>query len=204
MYYDHEDMDALKLEPHRTTLLVVDVQERLLPAMPAAHQRRIVAAHELLLDAARLLKVHTVATEQYPKGLGNTVPAVRALFDAFDVPVFEKTQFSACCVKGVTDALALVDARTVIVTGMETHVCVFQTVRDLLHKGYQVHVPFDAVASRDPECRRVALDTLRGCGAKITTAETVVFDLLRDAKHPEFRAISARVKAMPIEADTSR
>jgi nicotinamidase-related amidase len=123
------------------------------------------------------------------------------MLDGFDVPVFEKTVFSAASVEGVSDALALVDARTVIVTGMEAHVCVFQTVRDLLHKGFHVHVPFDAVASRDPECRRAALSMLADVGAKITTAETVAFDLLRDAKHPEFRAISARVKAMPIELD---
>jgi nicotinamidase-related amidase len=203
MYYDRRRMDALKLEAHRTTLLVVDVQEKLLPAMPPAHQRRLIAAHELLLEAARLLKVHTIATEQYPRGLGATAAPVRAMLDTFDwcaVPVFEKTVFSAAAVHGVTDALSLVDARTVIVTGMETHVCVFQTVRDLLHKGFHVHVPFDAVASRDPECRRVALETLRGCGAKITSSESVVFDLLKDAKHPEFRAISARVKALPIEA----
>lgn len=204
VYYDRRIMHALKLDPHRTTLLVVDMQERLLPAMPANHQRRIVAANELLLDTARRLKVHTIATEQYPKGLGHTVSSLRALFDAFDVAVFEKTQFSACGIKQVTDALALTDARTVIVTGMETHVCVFQTVRDLLQMGYHVHVPFDAVASRDPECKRVALEALRECGAKVTTAETVVFDLLRDANHPEFRAISARVKAMPIDVDTSR
>jgi nicotinamidase-related amidase len=196
-------MDALKLDPHRTTLLVVDVQERLLPAMPPAHQRRLIACHELLLDAARLLEIHTIATEQYPKGLGKTVPAVQAMFDAFDVAVFEKTVFSAASVQNVTDALSLVNARTVIVTGMEAHVCVFQTVRDLLHKGFNVHVPFDAVASRDPECRRWALEILRDAGAKVTSTESVVFDWLRDAKHPEFRAIAARVKAMPIESDAA-
>lgn len=195
-------MDAFKLDPKRTALLVVDAQERLLPAMPAAHQRRLVACHELLLDAARLLRVHTVATEQYPKGLGRTIPSVRAALDAFDwcaVPVFEKTVFSAANVKGVTDALALVDARAVIVTGMEAHVCVFQTVRDLLHKGFRVHVPFDAVASRDPECRTNALALMRHAGATITTSESVAFDLLADASNEHFRAISQRVKALPIE-----
>jgi nicotinamidase-related amidase len=195
-------MDAFKLDPKRTALLVIDAQERLLPAMPPAHQRRLVAAHELLLDAARLLRVHTIATEQYPKGLGRTVPALRAALDAFDwcaVPVFEKTAFSAAHVKGVTDALSLVDARTVIVTGMEAHVCVFQSVRDLIHKGFRVHVPFDAVASRDPECRAVALDLMRQAGATITTSESVVFDLLADASNEHFRAVSQRVKALPIE-----
>lgn len=197
-------MDALKLDAQRTTLLVIDVQEKLLPAMPEAHQRRLVAAHELLLDAARALSVHAIATEQYPRGLGSTVPAVRALLEQGAVPIFEKTVFSAAQVSGVTDALSLVDARTVIVTGMEAHVCVFQTVRDLLHKGFAVHVPFDAVASRDPECKRAALDALAAAGAKITTSETVVFDLLKDAKHPAFRAISARVKALPIEGTSGR
>lgn len=197
-------MDALKLDARRTTLLVIDVQEKLLPAMPEAHQRRLIAAHELLLDAARALSMHTLATEQYPRGLGSTAPSVRALLEQASAPIFEKTVFSAAAVGGVTDALSLVDARTVIVTGMEAHVCVFQTVRDLLHKGFAVHVPFDAVASRDPECRRVALDALAAAGAKITTSETVAFDLLADAKHAAFRAISARVKALPIEGTPVR
>ncbi len=192
-------MDAITLVAAHTALLVVDVQEKLLPAMPTAEAPRLLRAVDLLLDAADRFGLPTWVTEQYPSGLGATVPELRARLEtmARRPPVLAKTIFSATGVPEVPTALAASGARSVIVTGVEAHVCVFQTARDLARRGYHVHVPFDAVASRDPACKQAALALLASHGVTITTTETVVFDLLGDAASPHFRALSKLVRALP-------
>lgn len=191
-------MDALTLIPSQTALLVVDVQERLMPAMHAPHAARLLACLDVLLEAARLFDLPVFATEQYPQGLGPTVLAVRERLASFDPPVHpaEKTVFSALAPAEVARGLASSGARSVIVTGVESHVCVFQTARELKRRGFHVHVPFDAVASRDPQCREAALALLARHGVSVTTTETVVFDLLGDAKSPHFRPLSKLVRAL--------
>src|SRR5262245_22489717 len=99
-------------------------------------------------------------------------------------------------------ALAASGARSVIAVGMEAHVCVFQTARELHRRGYNTHVPFDAVASRDPACREHGLELLRRNGVSITTTETIVFDLLGSADNPQFKPLSARVKNIPLPPNT--
>lgn len=200
-------MDALTLPPSpATALLVVDIQERLIAAMPPREASRLVACTELLLDAARLFELPVFVTEQHPRGLGATVAPVRAVLDTFAKPprVFEKTVFNAHAADGLGEALEASGARAVIVVGMEAHVCVFQTARSLAKQGYLVQLPFDAVTSRDPACKHTALAALAAHGALVTSAETVVFDLLGDAKHPHFKALSGRVKALPIEPTAAR
>lgn len=191
-------MDAITLAPGRTGLVVVDVQEKLVPAMHAPDAARMLRAVDLLLETARLLGMPVWATEQYPQGLGRTVPAVAEALAAFDpgVAVVEKTAFSAAEPMEVSRAIAASGVRSVIVAGVEAHVCVFQTARDLARRGLHVHVPFDAVASRDPECRATALRLLAQHGASVTTAETAVFDLLGDARNVHFRALSKKVRAL--------
>lgn len=193
-------MDAITLEPSSTALLVVDVQERLAAAMPDFDRRRTIASIELLLETARLLRMPVLATEQYPRGLGPTVEPIKVFFQQFDPPVavVEKTVFSALGSPDIARTLSNLKVRSVITVGMEAHVCVFQTARELKARGYYPHVPFDAVASRNPECRQMALASLRHHGVTVTTTETVVFDLLRDASHPHFKALSQRVKNLPL------
>jgi nicotinamidase-related amidase len=193
-------MDAISLHPATTALLVVDVQERLLPAMPEFEARRMVAGIELLVDTARLLRLPVLVTEHYTRGLGSTLQSLKALLEQVEPRplVVEKTLFSAMGPNEVPRALCATGARAVITVGMEAHVCVFQTARELRARGYYTHVPFDAVASRDPACKQTALSLLASQGVTVTTTETIVFDLLRDARHPHFRALSQRVKALPL------
>lgn len=194
-------MDPLALSSKTAALLVVDVQERLLAAMPPREATRLVASIELLTETARLFQMPVVVTEQHPKGLGPTAASLRAIFEQFSSPirVVEKTVFDAFEADGVADAIASTGAASVIVVGMEAHVCVFQTARSAAAKGYRAHVPYDAVCSREPASKRTALRSLGGNGVTITSAETVAFDLLGDAKNPHFKAISARVKALPLD-----
>ncbi len=189
-------MDALSLDPTQTALLMVDMQERLLPAMPEGDGGRLLRSVALLLETARRLGLPTVVTEQYPQGLGPTLLPLREAMSRFAAApsVHSKTTFSAAAVPEVRAALA--DKRSVVVVGMEAHVCVFQTVRELVRRGHRVHVPMDAVASRDPRCRDAALSLLAAHGALVTTTETVVFDLLGDSQHPEFRALSREVRGL--------
>lgn len=189
-----------RIEPTQAALLLVDLQEKLLPAMPEGDARRLLACAELLAEAARLFRIPTVVTEQHPRGLGPTVPSLRALLEGVEprALVAEKTVFNALGSVEVARALANRRPRTVVVAGVEAHVCVLQTVRELLERGFQVLLPFDAVASRDPRSRDVALGLMERLGAAVTTTESVVFDLLGDAKNEHFKALSARVKALPL------
>ena len=127
-----------RLEPGSSLLLVVDVQERLAAAMPAAAMERLVANAGLLLEAARLLRVPVVASEQYPKGLGPTVVALADRLHAVGVQPIDKLTFDAVDEPRVAQAIAQHSPRSVIVVGMEAHVCVFQTARELARRGYTV------------------------------------------------------------------
>jgi nicotinamidase-related amidase len=193
-------MDPLTVRAESTALIIVDVQERLLAAMPERDARRMLACIELLAETARVLRIPVFLTEQYPKGLGPTVPSVLSALGRHEArpAALEKTVFSATGPVEVPRGLASAGVRSVIAVGMEAHVCLFQTARDLRAGGYYVHVPFDAVASRDQDCKRTALDLLARNGVSVTTTETLVFDLLQDASHPNFRELSKRVKDLPL------
>jgi nicotinamidase-related amidase len=183
----------LKLDRSRAVLLVIDVQERLAAAMPEEildRARRNIAA---LSQGMARLGAPVLATEQYPRGLGPTLPDVRAALPSQVQPV-EKVDFSCYAVPQLREALAATGRRQVVACGMETHVCVFQTARDLLAEGYEVFVPHDAVASRQVDNLRVGLDLISRAGGIITATETVLFDLLGRAGTPEFKAISALIK----------
>ena len=189
-------MDAITLVPGQTALLVVDVQEKLMPAMHAPDAARMLRAVDLLLETAQRMKLPVFVTEQYPAGLGPTVASVRAKLADMSPkpPVYEKTVFSALGPPEVARGLVDAGVRSVIVVGVEAHVCVFMTARDLCRRGFHVHVPFDAVASRDPGCKTTALAALATQGVTVTTTETAVFDLLGDAKNLHFRPLSKLVR----------
>ncbi len=163
----------------RAALVVVDVQEgfrRYDSFLPVA------SACAKLVQAARILEVPTLASEQYPKGLGHTAPEV-GLTD--DQALVEKTVFSAAR----ADGFDLGGASQAIVCGIETHVCVSQTVHDLLGAGLEVHVPADAVGSRHAIDYERGLERLERAGAVVTTVEAALFELLERAGTPEFKAV---------------
>ena len=183
----------LRLLPERTIVLCVDVQERLSAAIPAELLQRLRKNAAILLRGAAALGVPVLVSEQYKKGLGDTLPD---LLEALPPGSrrFEKLAFSAWASAPVAQAIVDSGRSQVIVFGMETHICVFQTTRDLCHTGFSVHLPHDAVASRDPENMRLGLVLAERAGAVVTSVETVLFDLLHRAGSAEFKTISALVK----------
>ena len=181
----------LKLDRSKAAVLVVDIQSRLTPAMPPEALASVVKYTRALVGAAKELGLPVLATEQYPKGLGNLIPEVR---DVLPSPPMEKVHFSCGADPAFSAALEKNGRRQVVVCGMETHVCVFQTVRDLVAAGYEVHVCADAVSSRTDEHRRVGIDLCRQAGGIVTTAETAIFDLLHQAGTPEFKKVAPLVK----------
>jgi nicotinamidase-related amidase len=183
-----------RLDPGSSLLLVVDVQERLAAVMPRDAMDRLVANTLLLLETARLLNVPVLASEQYPRGLGATVAPVAEELRALGVSPIDKLGFDACSEPRLARAIADRAPRTVVVVGMETHVCVFQTTRELVRRGHDVHVVADAVTSRREENRLLGLALCERAGAFATPAETVVFDWLGRAGTDEFKAISKRMR----------
>lgn len=183
-------MKTLRPDPARLAVVIVDMQEKLLPAMDAS--AAIVRQHGILVQGAKALKLPVLATEQYPKGLGPTVPELKALLDP--AATFEKTAFSCFGSAAFADAVVAGGFRQVAVAGVETHVCVQQTVLDALARGLEVFLLADAVSSRSPANRETALRLMLHAGAAVTSVESLLFDCLRDAAHPEFRTISKLVR----------
>src|SRR5215471_16255980 len=184
----------LRLVPGKTAVIVVDIQEKLAPAMPERRLADVLRATTILVESARLLGAPIFATVQYTKGLGPMVQAVARVLAEAGVAPIEKTHFSAVDAPGFADALRRSDVTDAVVVGMETHVCIYQTVRDLRAAGYTVDVPSDGVCSRRDDARDAGLSLAERCGAQVTTAETVVLDWLRDSAAPEFRAISRLIR----------
>lgn len=185
------DLSSFWLDPAQSVLLVIDVQSRLVPAMPQAVYERMRATTSMLVEAATLMDIPVVTTEQYPKGIGHTVPELAA---ACANGVIEKTSFGCCGEPAFLSALQKFGRRQVIVTGMEAHVCVYQTVLGLLGEGYHVHLVRDAICSRRKEDFRAGVSNAARAGALVVTAEIALFQLLRDSRHERFRAISGLVK----------
>jgi nicotinamidase-related amidase len=182
-------MPTFRLKLDQAALLVVDIQERLCAAMDRDALDRMLARTNAAIEGARALGLPVILTEQYPKGLGPTHSLVRMRLG--DVKPVEKLEFSAA----VPHALEKLGARPqVLLAGMETHICVFQTVRDLTERGLTPFLLADAVLSRSPEDRRVGLDLCRDAGAHVVTVEAALFDLLGRAGTPEFKKVSAAVR----------
>jgi nicotinamidase-related amidase len=145
----------------------------------------------VLLKVARRLGLPIVASEQYRKGLGETVPELRELLPKEPI---EKLEFSCGASKPVAREIVQTGRKQVVVVGMEAHVCVFQTVRDLLRGGFAVFLPQDAVVSRSEENRQVGLRLSEKAGATVTSTETIVFDLLGVAGTPEFKELAPLIR----------
>ncbi len=186
---------SIKLRREDTSLLFVDIQVRLAAAMPPEALDSALRAWVLLVETAGRLRLPTAVSEQYPKGLGPTLPVLRESIGKLAPPArfFEKLDFSAADHPILTQFLGQ-GRRTVIVVGMESHVCVYQTVRDLVQRGFVVHVPVDAVVSRRDIDYDAALRLYERAGAIVTSTEVVVFDLLGRAEGEEFKALSRLIK----------
>lgn len=144
-----------------------------------------------MAEAANILKIPIIATEQYPKGLGNTVEEIDT--SSFKERVFSKTKFSMV-IPEVEEQLKQLKVENIVLMGIETQVCVLQTTMDLLEKNYNVHVLADGVSSRTMVERMYALERIRQIGGFVTTSECTLFMLLSDSKHPNFREVQSLVK----------
>lgn len=179
-----------KLNRNDAVLIVIDLQERLMNAMK--DREKVYKNTNLLLSTAKEFNIPVILSEQYPRGLGETVAVIKENLPA-DYIYVDKQSFSLCGA-GLFEKLVNIGKNTVIVCGSETHVCVFQTVRDLVEAGYNVHLVRDAVCSRFDENYENSLSLMSELGAVVTNSETVVFDLLVTAGTKEFKAISPLIK----------
>ncbi|MBK6355935.1 MAG: hydrolase [Betaproteobacteria bacterium] len=171
-------------------LLVVDIQQKLAPAIHDSE--RVVANSVRLLDGARQLGVPAFVSEQYIKGLGPSLEAIRTA--AVDARFFEKTHFSCAAEPGVIDLLRAAKRPQIILTGTEAHVCVLQTAFGLLAAGFEVYLVADAASSRTPENRSAAIERMRAAGIGIVTTEMVLFEWLHQAGTDDFRQLLPLIK----------
>ena len=188
-----EQPGQLQLQRHRAALLVIDVQVRLVAAMPEERMRWVQKNTQTMLSGARELGLPIVVTEQYPKGIGATIAEVLEVLPE-DHERIPKVDFSCCAVPEVMKQLDTHQRKQLILCGMETHICVFQTARDLLRQGYEVFVPQDTVISRSDANHEIGLQLMERAGAVITSTETALFDMLEKAGTPEFKVISKLIK----------
>jgi hypothetical protein len=173
-----------------SVVVAIDIQDKLLVKIPTAAP--LVRNAGFVLDVAAALSVPMRATEQYPKGLGPTTAEIARRLPA-TLPA--KTSFSCCGAGTFLEELEMLRRPNVVLVGMETHVCVAQTALDLLHAGLHVFLPVDALAARSALDHDTALRRLEQAGAILTTAEAVAFEWMRDAAHPQFKAVSALIIA---------
>ncbi|HMN03482.1 hydrolase [Geobacter anodireducens] len=184
-------MEKFFLDRQQAVLVVIDVQEKLCAAMDPEVLERLTKNTGILLEAAQELGMPVVATEQYAKGLGCTLPVLK---EKIGGDACEKMTFSCCGDEAFLNRLAALGRKQVIITGMETHVCVLQTVIELLERGYHVHLVRDAIMSRRKENWFVGMEVARDAGAVITSTETALFQLLRVAGTDEFKKLSKLVR----------
>lgn len=178
------------IRKQHTALLVVDVQEKLVNVM---HEREsLVDKLDRLIRGVRVLQLPVLLTEQYPRGLGPTIAELGEILDPYS-PI-EKREFSCCDNVEFVAALEQTGRNTILVSGIEAHVCVYQTVARLLDRGYQVEVVADAVDSRFPMDKQIALQKMRDLGARLTTVEMTLLELQQVARGDEFKAISRLIK----------
>ena len=174
----------------KCVLVVIDIQGKLAQLM---HQKEaLIENAQKLIKGVQILEIPIIVTEQYPKGLGPTIPEVVALFPSFKP--LPKVAFSCCGDEGFQRELLAVDRRQIMICGIETHVCVYQTTVDLLASGYEVEVVADVVSSRTADNREIALQRIRDEGANITSVEMALFELMKVAEGPKFKEVSKIVK----------
>ncbi len=187
------DSNSLICNSENSTLLLVDIQDKLISIMPGKVMDRLKKNTILLLNAASLLSIPVIATRQYPKGLGPIDKEITEMLDENTLR-YDKTCFSCAGVDNLIEDLKKNGRSQIIVTGIEAHICVIQTALDLLVEGFQVFVVIDAVASRQRENYENAIARLQQAGVVCINSESVVFEWLKDASHQAFKTLSAMVR----------
>ncbi len=182
----------VKMEREQAILIVVDVQDVLMKQMNQQIGENVIRNIRTLLAFAKKMAIPILITEQYPKGLGETVPEIKTGLGSI-LPM-EKVSFSCCGVEMFNNKLNRSERKQVILTGIETHVCVLQTAGDLIQKGYEVHVVADAICSRRKLDWEIGLRWMEKKGAMISTTEIIAFQLLKEAGTEEFRGLSKLLK----------
>lgn len=179
---------TIDIKTENSAFLFIDIQEKL-----TAMLRKDKAAKkaEILAKTAKILNIKSIITEQYPQGLGSTIPSVKYCIPD-SAKFFEKTSFNALETDGVKESLG--DVKNIFIFGIETHICVLQTTLALLENGYNVFVVKDACASRETEEFKAGINLMEKEGAKIMTTEIVLFELLKSSKHPHFKEVQLLIK----------
>lgn len=183
-------MERFFLKPEDSALVIIDIQERLAAVM--GERESVIKNCLHLIELSKLMNIPILVTEQYPKGLGPTVEELRKALPNYSP--LEKISFNCCEEKNFLSEIEKLGRKRLILTGMETHICILQTSLGLLERGFYVHVVSDAVCSRKEEDKRTGLELIRDAGAVITCTETVLFQELRTAGKEEFKTISKRIR----------
>ncbi len=179
------------LDAAQTALVIIDMQEAFRTQISDFAETAVRIA--LVAHAAQLLNVPLIVTEQYPRGLGHTADEIRTVLPV-GLEVIEKTAFSSCGASEFVARLETTAARHVLVCGIEAHICVNQTTHDLLARGLKVHLLTDCITARAPENKELALAKMQQSGALLSSTEMALFELLRDARHEQFKAIQKLIK----------
>ena len=186
----NQGKEEMRIKASECSGLVIDIQERLFPAMHGRDE--LLHRVQLLLDGLKILNIPILVTEQYPKGLGATIDPLVSLLDQANT--IEKISFSCCGEPGFMSALENLDRKRVVICGIEAHVCVLQTAIDLVERGFTPVVVADCISSRNPEDKMIAIERMRQEGALITSSESLLFELTNVAGTSQFKSISRLVK----------
>ena len=183
-------MTVKRLKKDNTLLVVIDFQEKLMPAM---HHKEVLEDKMVrMAKGSRVMGIPALVTQQYTKGLGATIPSIAEALGEFTP--FDKTSYSIMGDPAIAEALRAMGKKNIIITGIESHICVAQSALDLLEEGYDVFICGDCVSSRKPEDQRLAELRLMEAGAVYTSMEAILFELCGGAKEPGFKEISAIIK----------
>ena len=180
----------MRITKENTTGLIIDIQEKLFPVM--WDKERLLKNCQILIEGLNTLSIPVIVTQQYTKGLGDTVGEIKS--SVTDFRYIEKREFSCCDEPTVKETLNKLKAKNVIICGIESHVCVLQTAIDLKESGFNPVLVMDAVSSRTRDNIELAKERFRYEGIMMTSTESVLFELTRSSAAPEFRAISKLVK----------
>ncbi|MFV1993472.1 MAG: hydrolase [Acidiferrobacterales bacterium] len=186
-------LNNLLSDKNHSVLVIVDVQTKLAAAMPEDEINNVLRTSNILLQAAIALEIPVLATEQYPQGLGSTLPEIKSQLPG-DLIAVSKTCFSCSDSETFLESLSETGRKQVVLVGMEAHICVLQTAMGLLGRGYQVFIPGDGVCSRSVNHKRNALNRMINNGIQISNVESVLYEWLRDAKNEHFKKLSALIR----------
>eukprot|EP00041_Stephanoeca_diplocostata_P039654 m.1637346 g.1637346 ORF g.1637346 m.1637346 type:complete len:209 (+) comp25726_c0_seq1:395-1021(+) len=181
-----------RLVPTTTRFFVCDLQEKFRSVIE--HFDKIVTVSQRLINAAKFLRIPVIVTEQYPQALGSTVSELNGAFDAATTKTYPKKDFTMVIPEVEHELKTASDLKSIVLFGIETHVCVQQTALDLLERGFDVHIVADAVSSRSHTDRMIAIERMRQAGAFVTTHESVLFELMRSSTHPSFKTVQPLIR----------